>query len=57
VGNYPGFNTYVFLNSLDHPWIKCHKVYSTPKSSGSVVALDGGGGGFPGGGFWRGWWQ
>jgi len=53
VGNYTGFNTYMFLNSLDHSMNKMtQSFYSTPKSSGSSGgSWSGGGGGFSGGGF------
>jgi len=53
VGNYSGFNTYMFLSSLDHSMNKMtENFYSTPKSSGSSGgSWSGGGGGFSGGGF------
>ena len=52
VGNYNGFNTYVFLNSLDHSMNEMSKsFYSTPGSSGSSGGSFSGGGGFSGGGF------
>ncbi len=51
VGNYNGFNTYMFLNSLDHSMNEMSKsFYSTPSSSGSSGGSFGGGG-FSGGGF------
>ncbi len=51
VGNYHGFNTYMFLNSLDHSMNKMSEnFYSTPKSNGSSGGSFGGGG-FSGGGF------
>lgn len=54
VGNYNGFTTYMFLNSLDHSMNKMSEnFYSTPSSSGSSGGSwsSGGGGGFSGGGF------
>ncbi len=52
VGNYNGFNTYLFLNSLDHSMNEMSKsFYSQPSSSGSSGGSFGGGGGFSGGGF------
>lgn len=52
VGNYSGFNTYMFLNSLDHSMNEMSKnFYSTPSSSGSSGGSFSGGGGFSGGGF------
>ena len=52
VGNYNGFNTYMFLNSLDHSMNEMSKsFYSQPGSSGSSGGSFGGGGGFSGGGF------
>jgi uncharacterized membrane protein YgcG len=51
VGNYNGFNTYLFLNSLDHSMNEMSKsFYSAPSSSGSSGGSFGGGG-FSGGGF------
>ena len=51
VGNYHGFNTYMFLNSLDHSMNEMSKsFYSQPGSSGSSGGSFGGGG-FSGGGF------
>ena len=51
VGNYNGFNTYMFLNSLDHSMNEMSKsFYSQPSSSGSSGGSFGGGG-FSGGGF------
>jgi uncharacterized membrane protein YgcG len=52
IGNYHGFNTYTFLNSLDHSMNKMtQNFYSTPKGSGSSGGSWSGGGGFSGGGF------
>ena len=53
VGNYNGFTTYMFLNSLDHSMNKMSEnFYSTPSSSGSSGgSWSSGGGGFSGGGF------
>jgi uncharacterized membrane protein len=52
VGNYHGFSTNMFLNSLDHSMNKMSEnFYSTPKSSGSSGGSWSGGGGFSGGGF------
>jgi len=53
-GNYAGFNTYMFMNSLDNSMNKMSEsFYSTPPSSsgGSSGGSWGGGGGFSGGGF------
>lgn len=52
-GNYNGFTTYMFLNSLDHSMNKMtENFYSAPSSSGSSGgSWSGGGGGFSGGGF------
>lgn len=53
-GNYHGFNTYMFLNSLDHSMNKMSEsFYSQPSSSGgsSGGSWGGIGGGFSGGGF------
>jgi uncharacterized membrane protein len=52
-GNYSGFTTYMFLNSLDHSMNKMtENFYSAPSSSGSSGgSWSGGGGGFSGGGF------
>ncbi|MFT3843873.1 MAG: DUF2207 domain-containing protein [Lacibacter sp.] len=50
-GNQTNFNTYMFLNSLDHSMNEMSKTfYSTPSSSGSSGGSFGGGG-FSGGGF------
>lgn len=50
-GNYTTFNTYIFLNSLDHSMNEMSKTfYSAPSSSGSSGGSFGGGG-FSGGGF------
>lgn len=53
-GNYTGFNTYMFLNSLDHSMNRMSEsFYSQPKSSGGSGGGSWGGigGGFSGGGF------
>jgi uncharacterized membrane protein len=51
VGHYTGFNTYMFLNSLDHSMNQMSQsFYSTPSSSGTSGG-SWGGGGFSGGGF------
>ena len=52
-GNYATFNTYLFLNSLDHSMNQMSEsFYSAPSSSGtSGGSWSGGGGGFSGGGF------
>lgn len=53
VGNYTGFTTYMFLNSLDRSMNQMSEsFYSAPSSSGtSGGSFSGGGGGFSGGGF------
>lgn len=53
VGNYSNFNTYIFLNSLDHSMNEMSKsFYSAPSNSGSSGgSWSSGGGGFSGGGF------
>lgn len=52
VGNYNGFTTGMFLNSLDHSMNEMSKsFYSAPSSSGSSGGSWSGGGGFSGGGF------
>lgn len=53
VGNYHGFNTNMFLSSLDHSMNEMSQnFYSTPGNSGSSGgSWSGGGGGFSGGGF------
>ncbi len=52
-GRYTGFNTYLFMNSLDRSMNEMSKnFYSTPpKSSGGSSGGSWGGGGFSGGGF------
>lgn len=53
-GNYATFNTYLFLNSLDHSMNQMSEsFYSAPSSSGTSGGSwsSGGGGGFSGGGF------
>ena len=51
-GNYHGFNTHLFLNSLDHSMNQMtESFYSSPQSSGSSGGSFSGGGGFSGGGF------
>jgi uncharacterized membrane protein len=53
VGNYSGFTTYMFLNSLDQSMNRMtENFYSAPSSSGSSGgSWSSGGGGFSGGGF------
>ena len=53
VGNFHGFNTHLFLNSLNDSMNKMSdSFYSTPSSSGSSGgSFSSGGGGFSGGGF------
>jgi uncharacterized membrane protein len=47
-----GFNTALFMNSLDHSMTAMtNSFYSSPHSSGSSGSSFGGGGGFSGGGF------
>lgn len=53
IGNYHGFNTHLFLNSLNDSMNKMSEnFYSSPSSSGSSGgSFSSGGGGFSGGGF------